>query len=88
MIDVYRNLDLSSKEYIHPCPKKNIPDDTLQCRHNERDGVSQNTKVSSDCSAFCLGANQRKHQNSASLAFVRGGFPSRRVSDAENVSIW
>ena len=39
---------------------------TLQWRNNERDDVS--THWSHDCS----GADQRKHQSSASLAFVRG----------------
>ena len=37
------------------------------------------------------GADQRKHQSSASLAFVReltGEFPAQMASDAENVSIW
>ena len=39
------------------------------------------------------GADQRKHQSSASLAFVRGihrdwWFPAQRASNAENVSIW
>ena len=34
--------------------------------------VSQMTDVSMICSAVCLGADQRKHRNSASLAFVRG----------------
>ena len=40
------------------------------------------------------GADQRKHQSSASLAFVRGlhrgsvKFPAQRASNAENVSIW
>ena len=43
--------------------------------------------------SVCTGADQRKHQSSASLAFVRestvtGGFPSQRDSNAENVSIW
>ena len=53
--------------------------------------VSQITGVSSVYSS----ADQRKHQSSASLAFVRGihvvmngGFPSQRTSDAETVSIW
>ena len=41
-----------------------------------------------------VGADQRKHQSSASLAFMSGShrspldFPSQRVSIAENVSIW
>ena len=39
------------------------------------------------------GANQSKHQSSASLAFVgeftgTGEFPAQRASYAENVSIW
>ena len=34
------------------------------------------------------GADQRKHQSSASLAFVTVEFPAQRASNAENVSIW
>ena len=40
------------------------------------------------------GADQRKHQSSASLAFVRGihrwpvNSPHKMASNAENVSIW
>ena len=34
------------------------------------------------------GAGQRKHQSSASLAFVTGEFPAQMASNAENVSIW
>ena len=34
--------------------------------------ASQITSVSSNCSTVCWGADQRKHQSSASLAFVRG----------------
>ena len=34
--------------------------------------VSQIIGVSSVCSSVCSGTNQRKHQSSASLAFVRG----------------
>ena len=40
------------------------------------------------------GADQRKHQSSASLALcagnspVTGEFPAQRASNAENVSIW
>ena len=34
------------------------------------------------------GADQRKHESSASLAFVRGEFPAQMASNAENVSIW
>ena len=47
---------------------------TLQWPHNERDGVShtQITGGSMVCSAVCSDADQKKHQSSASLAFVRG----------------
>ena len=51
----------------------------------------QITGVSIVCSAVCSGADQREHQSSASLAFVRGipsGFLSQRDSNAENVSLW
>ena len=34
--------------------------------------ASQITGVSIDCSAVCSGTDQRKHQSSTSLAFVRG----------------
>ena len=33
-------------------------------------------------------ADQRIHQSSASLAFVRGIFPAQMASNAENASIW
>ena len=55
--------------------------------------ASQITCVSIVCSNVCSGADQRKHPSSSSLVFVRGkppvtgGFPSQRVSYAENVSI-
>ena len=54
----------------------------------------QITGVSIVYSTVCSGADQRKHQRSASLAFVRGihrwpfEFPPQRASNAENVSIW
>ena len=40
-------------------------------------------------SAVYSGTDQRKHQSSASLAFVRvtGEFPAQRASNTENVSI-
>ena len=51
--------------------------------------ASQITGVSIVCSTVCSGANQRKHQSSASLASVRettGGFPSQMARNAERVS--
>ena len=44
---------------------------TLQWRHNERDGVSNHQPH--DCLLNCLfGCRSKKHQSSASLAFVQG----------------
>ena len=55
--------------------------------------ASQITGVSMVYSTICSGSDQRKHQRSASLAFVRGIHRSsvnspQRASNAENVSIW
>ena len=44
---------------------------TLQWRHNGHD-ASQITSLTIVCSTGYSGADQRKHQSSASLAFVRG----------------
>ena len=44
---------------------------SLQWRHNECDG-SQITSLMIVYSIVCSGADQRKHQNSTSLAFLRG----------------
>ena len=41
------------------------------CSHNECDGV-MTTGISIICSTVCSGVAQRRHQSSASLAFVRG----------------
>ena len=54
---------------------------------------SQITSLTVVHSTVYSDTDQRKHQNSASLAFVwgihRGGeFPAQRASYAENVSIW
>ena len=54
--------------------------------------ASLTTGVSIAFSAVCSGADQRKHQSSALLAFVNSPvtseFPVQMASDAENVSIW
>ena len=56
--------------------------------------ASQITSLSIVYSTVYSGADQRKHQSSVSLAFVRGNspvtgeFPARMASNAENVSIW
>ena len=55
--------------------------------------ASQITGVSIVCSMVGSGADQRKHQSSASLAYVRGihrwqvNSPNKKASKAENVSI-
>ena len=48
---------------VNPCP--------LRWRHNESDGGS-NHRLTIVCSTVYAGTDQRKHQGSASLAFVRG----------------
>ena len=55
--------------------------------------ASQITSLTVVYSIVYSGADQRKHQSSASLAFVRGThrdlwIPAQRTSNAENVSIW
>ena len=56
--------------------------------------ASQTTSLTIIYSTVYSGVYQRKHQNSASLAFVMGNspvtgeFPSQRASNAGNVSIW
>ena len=56
--------------------------------------ASQITSLTIVYSTLYLGADQRNHQSSASLAFVRGNspvtgkFPPQKASNTENVSIW
>ena len=56
--------------------------------------ASQITGVSMVCSSVCSGANQRKHESSAALVFVRGIYRWPMVSlhkgpvTRKNVSIW
>ena len=56
--------------------------------------ASQITSLTIVYSTVYSGAYQRKHQSSASLAFLRGihqwpvKFLAQRASDAENISIW
>ena len=60
---------------------------------NERDGVSNNLRL--DCLLnVCPGADQRKHQSSASLAFVMGihrwrvDSSQKMAGNADKVSKW
>ena len=56
--------------------------------------ASQITSLTIVYSTIYSGADQRKHQSPASLAFVRDihrgpmKFPAQMASNAENVSIW
>ena len=55
--------------------------------------ASQITSLAIVYSTVYSGADQNKHQSSASLAFVgeftgTGEFPAQIASNAENVSIW
>ena len=69
---------------------------SLQRRHNERDGVSNHQLR--DCTVYS-GADKRKHQSSAPLAFVRGihrwpvnsphkGPVTRKMFSFDDVIIW
>ena len=49
--------------------------------------ASQITSLTIGYSTVYSGADQSKHQSSASLAF-HGEFPAQMDSNAENVSIW
>ena len=49
--------------------------------------ASEITGVSIICPSVCSGAEQRKLQYSASLAFVESGFPRTKTSNVEKVSI-
>ena len=76
--------------YTHRClSTKRCKAATLQWRHNERDSVS-NHQPHQCLLIVYSSADHRKHQSSASLAFVRGpvNSPHKFASNAENVSIW
>ena len=76
----------------HICALSINAANTLQWRHHGHDGVSNHQPHDYLRNRYS-GTDQRKHQSSASLAFVRGfhrtgEFPAQRASNAENVSIW
>ena len=61
--------------------------------HNARYIMLKSLSLTVAYSIIYSGSDQRKHQSSASLAFVwgihrPGEFPAQRASNAENVSIW
>ena len=66
---------------------------TLQWRHNERDGVSNHRRI--DCLPDCLFRWRSKIPSKLSVTSlckgnspVTGEFPAQRASNAEKVSIW
>ena len=74
---------------INVYPSGTLTVSPLLWRHNGDECVS-NSSLTIVYSTVYSGADQRKHQSSASLAFVpvSGEFPAQMVSNAENVSIW
>ena len=50
--------------------------------------ASQITSLTIVFSTVYSDANQRKHQSSASLAFVTSEFGAQMAINAENISIW
>ena len=66
---------------------------SLQWRHNEQDGVS--THQPHDCLLNCLFSRRSKKTSKLRVtglcegnSLVTGEFPTQRVSNVENVSIW
>ena len=70
-ITLYCNLLYWCDENIHMCISILNGTMALQWRHNEHDCVSNHQSHQCLLNRY-LGADQRKHQSSASLAFVRG----------------
>ena len=66
---------------------KLLSETTLQWCHNGHGGMSNHQHQDCLLNRFS-GSDQRKHQSSASLAFVRGDFSAQMSSNAENVFIW
>ena len=58
--------DFNKTNYLHTLSL------SLQWRHNDHHGVSHLTNLIIACSTVYSGTDQRKHQSSASLAFVSG----------------
>ena len=90
-LDIYFSALIENVvENVHATQSKYIW--LLQWRHNKSNGVLNHQHL--HCLAtVCWGADQIKHQSSASLAFVRG-IPQwpvnslQKASNAINVSIW
>ena len=87
----YTSLHISSPPLGHQYRPISLP---LQRRHNEHDGVSDHQPHDCFLKRLFRQKNQRKHQSSASLAFMwgihrsTGEFPAQSASNAENVPIW
>ena len=74
----FQNLDGNERSWWHRIPCETVIHDVIMSAM-----ASQITSLTIVYSIVYSGVDQRKHQSSASLAFVRG----KRVSNAENVSI-
>ena len=75
--------DASVNRYI-------IPGDIVSSNYSDVIMSSIASQISSVCSVYstiCSGADQRKYQSSAQLAFMRGNTHTE-ASDAENISNW
>ena len=88
---------MSLKTLIYPWADKKTVQPISLTHYNDvimRAMASQITSLRTVYPIVYWGADQRKHQSSASLAFVRrihrghGEFPAQRASHAESVSIW
>ena len=90
---------MRSSFIIHSCPRlivsfwiNAVPG--FSCHFGDvvmGDIASQITSLAIVCSTVYSGTDQRKHQSSASLVFVRGihrWIPAQMASNAENISIW
>ena len=71
--DIEKNIH---RQHVSSAPKK-CRDASLQQRHNVM--ASQITDVSTVCPNICSGADKRKHQSSASLAFEGESTPDRWI---------
>ena len=102
-IHIVRDKIVYENDIFHPyCAEMSLHflsflnDELVQHNNDVIMGImaSEITSLMIVYSTVYSGTDERKHQSSASLAFVRGNspvtgeFPAQRASNAENVSIW
>ena len=73
-----------------PCPKLHAAINRLQRRHTERDGLSNHQRRDSLLNRLFGRRSNKTSKLRVTGLFetVTGEFPTQRVSNAENVSIW